>query len=159
MGDGMRTAWCAALALMALVVAGCASTPQASRESDAEAKQFNTHPGSATIYVYRDDFPVGTGHMRDSTLYLNGRIIGMTLPKSFYRVNARPGAQLVQGYAFDQGKLQFDARAGQAYFVSLRVTDGTSHFALVDPERAKRDITRCCALLESWAPGQRPFLW
>jgi hypothetical protein len=149
----------AAAWLAAALLAGCASTPQASLESDAEAKQFLTHPGSATIYVYRDDFAVGSIGMQDSTLYLNGRLVGMTLQKSFYRVNARPGVQLLQGFAYDQGKLQFDVRAGQAYFVSLRVTDGTSHFALVDPERGKRDITRCCALLENWAPGQRPFLY
>ena len=143
----------------ALFVAGCASTPHASRETDAEAKRFATHPGSATIYVYRDDFPVGTGNMRDSTLYLNGRLVGTTLPKSFYRINARPGTHLLHGFAFDQGKFQLDARPGEIYFVSLRVTDGTSHFALVDPDTGKRQITRCCALLENWVPGQRPLLY
>jgi hypothetical protein len=141
-----------------LLLWGCASTPEASRESDAEAKQFNTHPGSATIYVYRDDFAVGSLGMQDSTLYLDGRIVGQTLQKSFYRLNARPGTRVLHGFAYDQGKLKLDARAGEAYFVSLKVVDGNSHFSLVAPETGKRDITRCCVLLENWAPGQRPFL-
>jgi hypothetical protein len=147
------------LALVAAVlIAGCASTPQAPRESDSEAKQFTTHPSAATIYVYRDDFAVGPLGMQDTALYLDGRIIGMALPKTFFRINARPGPHLLHGYAYDQGKLKFDTRSGELYFVSLKVTDGTSHFALVNPDTAKREIARCCALLETWAPGQRPLL-
>ena len=159
MGDGTRAACCAALALGLLILAGCASTPQASREADAEAKQFATHPGAATLYVYRDDFPTGPLGMQDTTLHLNGRIVGMTLPKGFFRINARPGTHLLHGSGFDQGKLKLETRAGQIYFVSMRVTDGTSHFALVDPDTGRRQVSRCCALLENWAPGQRPLLY
>jgi hypothetical protein len=48
--------------------------------------------------------------------------------------------------------------SGELYFVSLRVADGISRFERVPPETGKRDILRCCAMMENWAPGQRPLL-
>jgi hypothetical protein len=33
-----------------------------------------------------------------------------------------------------------------------------SIFRRVEPETGKRDILRCCSLMENWEPGQRPFL-
>jgi hypothetical protein len=42
--------------------------------------------------------------------------------------------------------------------VSLQAAGGISRFMLVKPEAGKRDILRCCSLMENWAPGQRPFL-
>ena len=37
-------------------------------------------------------------------------------------------------------------------------TGGNSRITLVKPETGKRDILRCCALMENWAPDQRPLL-
>jgi hypothetical protein len=51
-----------------------------------------------------------------------------------------------------------DTSAGEVYFVSLNVVGGISRFAQVPAERGRRDILRCCALMENWAPGQRPLL-
>jgi len=142
--------------LLAIALAGCASTPQASRERDAEAKQFLTHPGSATIYVYRTDFP--TMDADDSVLYVNHRLIGATLPGTYFRIDLRPGEHVLHGYGYDQGTLKVDTNSGALYFVALNVMNGNSRFALVNPETAKRAIRNCCALLENWAPGQRPLL-
>jgi hypothetical protein len=110
------------------------------------------------IYVYRDDFTVDDMDMQDATLYVDGRLIGGTLPKTFFRFDVWAGEHLLHGYGYDQGNLKVDTRSGEIYFVSLRVTGGTSHFTLVKPETGKRDILRCCALMENWAPGQRPLL-
>jgi hypothetical protein len=142
--------------LLALLLAGCASTPQATAERDAEAKQFIARPDAAIIYVYRDDFAApGTD---DTVLYVDGRLIGATLPRTFFRFDVRTGEHLLHGYAYDQGSLKVDTRSGELHFVSLQTTGGTSRFTLVKPEAGKRDILRCCALMENWAPGQRPFL-
>jgi hypothetical protein len=54
--------------------------------------------------------------------------------------------------------LKVDTRPDQLYFVQLNVMSGGSTLALVDPETAKRTIRRCCALMENWAPQQRPLL-
>jgi hypothetical protein len=145
---------CAALAVAAL--GGCVSVPEAPPARDAEAKAFGTHPGAATVYVYRNDF---TSHLtEDSTLFIDGRLIGGTLPGTFFRVNLRAGEHVLHGYGYDQGRLKLTTRPGVAYFVALNVSNNTSHFRAVDPEAAKREIERCCVLMENWAPGQRPLL-
>ena len=142
--------------LWVLLLAGCASVPQASRESDAEAQDYLTHPNAATLYVYRNDL---SGPVRnESVLYVDGRIIGATLAGAYFRIDTWPGDRVLHGYGYDQGMLKVSARSGEITFVSLNVTGGTSRFTLVSPEAGKREIARCCVLLENWAPGQRP-LW
>src|SRR3970040_1866302 len=143
------------LAVLILALAGCASTPQPTAERDAEAKQFIARPDAATIYVYRDDFASAEPGTDDTVLYVDGRLIGATLPRTFFRFDVRAGEHLLHGFAFDQGSLKVDTRSGELYFVSLQATGGTSRFTLVKPEAGKRDILRCCALLENWAAGRR----
>ena len=144
--------------LLALLLAGCASTPQATAERDAEAKRFMVRPDAATIYVYRDDFAPVAPATDNTVLYVDGRLIGATLPRTFFRFDVRAGEHLLHGYGYDQGSLKVDTRSGEIYFVSLQAAGGNSHFTLVKPETGKRDILRCCALMENWAPDQRPLL-
>jgi hypothetical protein len=152
-----RGAW-AILAAAVLALGGCASVPQATAERDAEAKQFIARPDAATIYVYRDDFAAVEPATENTVLYVDGRLIGATLPKTFFRFDVRTGEHLLHGYGYDQGALKMDTRSGDIYFVSLQSTGGNSRFTLVKPETGKRDILRCCALMENWAPDQRPLL-
>jgi len=148
-----------ALLVAMIALAGCASTPQASRERDAEAKRFLSRPDAAVIYVYRNDFPtLGGESSNDSVLYVNDRLIGATLPMIFFRFDVRAGEHLLRGVARDQGRLTLNTRDGELYFVSLQVVGGRSVFRLVDAETGKRDILRCCSLMENWEPGQRPLL-
>ena len=108
----------AAAALVLLVVAACASTPQASLERDAAAKEFSTHPNAATIYVYRSPF----NHLdADSTLFVDGRVIGSTLPGTYFRLDLVPGPHVLHGTGIDLGQFELDARPGEIYFVSLAV--------------------------------------
>jgi hypothetical protein len=144
------------LALLLLTLGACASTPQASRERDAEAKRFQTHPGFASIYVFRPDFL--SAQMDDSTLYVDDRMIGATLPGSFFRIDVQPGPRVVSSSAAGSTQLKLDTRPDQIYYVQLNVTSGSSRLALVDPEAGRRAILKCCALMENWAPGQRPLL-
>jgi hypothetical protein len=146
------------MAAAVLALGGCASTPQATPEHDAEAKQFIARPDAATIYVYRDDFVAMESATDGTVLYMDSRLIGATLPTTFFRFDGRAGEHLLHGYAYDQGSLKIDTRLGEIYFVSLQSTGGTSRFTLVEPETGKRDILRCCALLENWAPGRQPLL-
>ena len=142
----------------ALLLAACTSTPEASREQDAEAKQFISHPGSAAVYVYRTDLSAEDMSGSHPVLWIDDRLIGSTLPRAYFRVDLRPGKHVLRGDGPDLGRLALDTGAGEVYFVSLNVLGGTSHFARVAPEAGKREILRCCALLENWAPGQRPLL-
>ena len=143
--------------VLILAFAGCTSTPQASPERDAAAKRFETRPSSAAVYVYRNE--PGTALEPDETvLYVNDRLIGTTVPGSYFRIDMRAGVHLLQGYPPDTGRLKLDVRNGEIYFISLKTAGGTSNFRPVSPETGKRDIVKCCVLFENWAPGQRPLL-
>lgn len=138
-----------------LLAAACASTPQASRERDAEAKTFQTHPNAGTIYVYRAEHD----RLEDlSVLYVDGRLIGETLPGSYFRIDTTPGRHVLHGVGADNGKIALETRTGQLYFVELRVLEGQSQFRAVPEQVGRNRVASCCALLESWAPGQRPLL-
>jgi hypothetical protein len=141
--------------LLLLYVGACASTPQASPQRDAEAKAFVTHPNAATIYVYRSQF---NRLDADTTLYADGRLIGSTLPGAYFRLDLVPGRHVLHGNGLDLGSFEIDARPGQIYFVSLAVIAGHSRFELVPDPIAREQVRACCALLETWAPGQRPLL-
>lgn len=147
----------AGLAAAALVLAGCASTPQASRERDAEAKRYITHPRTATLYVYRDDFASDIS-ADNSVLYVDGRIVGATLPGAYFRIDVQPGSRVLHGDGHDLGRITVKTGASEITFVALNVAGGVSRFRPVESGAAKRDIARCCVLLENWAPGQRPLL-
>jgi hypothetical protein len=144
-----------AIALTALVIAACSSTPQATPERDAQAKEFMTHPGASTIYVYRSPF----NHLADdSVLYLDGRLVGRTLPGAYFRIDTTPGHHVLHGSGQDLGEFSLDARPGQIYFVSMEVLGGHSQYELVSAPVAQERLRACCALLENWAPGQRPLV-
>ena len=147
-----------ALAIFLLAaLTGCASVPEATPERDAEAKRFETRPGAAAVYVFRNDF-ASTARLEDSVLYVDDRLVGATLPGTFFRIDVTPGVRELHGYGYDAGSLRIRARNGEAHFVALNVVAGTSRFTPVAPATARREIERCCVLMENWAPGQRPLL-
>lgn len=152
-----RIGWRLAIGAAALLlVTGCTSTPQASPQQDARAKEFLTHPNAATIYVYRSEF----NHLDvDSVLYLDGRVIGSTLPGAFFRLDTTPGRHVLHGTGIDLGEIALDTRPGEIYFVSLDVIAGHSNFRVVSDRVGRERVRACCALLENWAPGQRPFVF
>jgi hypothetical protein len=146
---------CALLALAGVMLGGCASTPEAPRERDALAKEFLTHPSASTIYVYRSQF----NHLdADTVLYVDGRLIGATRPGTFFRLDVQPGRHVLHGTGIDLGDYQLDTRPGQVYFVSHEVNGGHSHYRLMPENVAQAQVRACCALLETWWPGQRPFI-
>lgn len=147
-----------ALALMvpvALLLAGCASTPQATAERDAQARQYASSPASSTLFIYRPDYGNSDS---DTVLWIDGRLIGATLPKTFFRVNVEPGKHTLSGMGHDNGRLTLETRPGELYYISLSTIVGNSHFWLVPPEIGRKAINSCCSLLENWTPGQRPLL-
>ena len=147
--------WTALLFVVSLLAAGCASTPEASPERDAQAKQFETHPGSGTIYVYRNK----TERLEDeSVLFIDARLVGQTLPGTYFRIETVPGRHVLHGIGIDAGRIEVNTRPGEIYFVELHVIEGVSHYRLIDKVAGRQRIMQCCTMLEAWAPGQRPLL-
>ena len=144
----------AALAIAALLT-GCVSTPQASDERNAEAKEYASSPASSTLYVYRPDFG---NPEADTVLWVDGRLIGATLPRTFFRINVDPGKHTLTGMGYDNGRFTLETRPGQLYYIAVSNISGHSLFWAVPPEIGRQTINHCCALMENWAPGQRPLL-
>lgn len=155
----LAAAACSALALAGIALgciaglAACASTPQASVERDSEAKQFAHSPAASTLYIYRPDVA-----QDDTVLWIDDRLIGATLPRTFFRVSVDPGRHVITGMAADNGKIALETRPGEVYFVALTSSAGQSRFQQVAAEHARTVLATCCSLLENWAPGQRPLL-
>lgn len=155
MHSGLASCAALALALVAQTtgLTGCASTPQATHERDAQAKQFGSAPDTAAVYIYRTDTAVD-----DSVLWIDGRLIGSTLPRAYFRIHLDPGDHVLTGFAADNGRFKLQTRPGEVYFISLNLATGQSHFRLVPEATGRKAVTYCCSLLENWAPGQRPLL-
>jgi hypothetical protein len=151
----MRGLASAVSAVAAFGLTGCTSTPEASPQQDATAKQFVTHPNASTIYVYRSPF---NQLDYDSVLYLNGRLIGSTVPGTYFRIDTVPGRNVLHGSGADVGEIALDTRPGEVYVVSLDVLGGHSNFHIERDAVGRERIRSCCVLLENWAPGQRPFV-
>ena len=154
MPDTPRTAL--ALVVSLAFLGGCASTPEAPPASDAEAKSFEPAPRAAVIYLYRSDGPGSSGV---STIWVDDRLVGQTLPATYFRVAVRPGRNRIAAVAGDQGRLEIETRGGDVYFVAMYVGgEGESSpdtiFRGVPPEVGKAAILRCCTMLETWRPGQ-----
>lgn len=145
-----------AAAVAACALTGCASTPQASAGRDAEAKLFIPQPADATIYIYRPDKSAVSED--DTVIWINGRLIGASLPQTYFQVYAVPGIQALKGIAPDNGQLRLEVRPGEIYFVRLQVLGGQSFFSPVEASKGRQELTACCVLLENWRPGQRPLL-
>ena len=153
--SSVRRLAAAVLALASLLIAACASTPEATPERDALAKEFLTHPAASTIYIYRSPF----NHLdADTVLYVDGRLIGATRPGAFFRLDVNPGRHILHGNGIDIGEFELDTRPGQIYFVEDTVNGGHSQFRVVPESVGQQTVRACCALLENWWPGQRPFI-
>ena len=143
------------LVLILALLGGCAATPEAPPASDAEAKRFESAPRAAIIYLYRADTPSSA----TSTIWVDDRLVGQSLPATYFRVAVRPGRNYIAAFAPDQGRLEIDTREGGVFFVAMQVggdfeTPGDTIFRSVPPEAGKAEILRCCTMLETWRPGQ-----
>ena len=145
------------LALLMAVLGGCATTPQASPAKDADAKRFEPELRAAIIYLYRADVRGGV-----STLWIDNRLVGQTVSATYFRVAVRPGRNVITASGSDLGRFELDTKAEGIYFVEMRVlgeteSASTTIFRAVPPDAGKTFIAKCCALLETWRPGQSRF--
>ena len=143
--------------MLGLLLGGCAATPLASRESDADAKRFDPTLRGAVIYLYRPDIRGGV-----STLWVNNRLLGETVAGTYFRVPVPSGRSLITASGSDMGRIAIDTRDDGIYFVEMQVhgeseSDSRTIFRSVPEETGKQAIARCCALLENWRPGQERF--
>jgi hypothetical protein len=150
----MKPRLVAALTLI-MLCAACASTPEAPAVSDAEAKRFQPELRAAIVYLYRAD----TGSNGISTIWIDGRLVGQSLPGTYFRVPVRPGRNVIIASGNDSGRIEISTQANEVYFVAMTVLgelEGASStvFSRVTPRLGQAQIASCCTLLENWRPGQ-----
>jgi hypothetical protein len=144
-----------------LLCAACASTPEATPERDAEAKRFEPVTRDSVIYIYRPDTP---GKTEAIALYVNRRVLGSSLPGTFFRVIVLPGPTVIETFPADGGYIEVETQGNDVTFVEMRDYGGLDnnpmvHLRRMPPEAAKAAILECCSMLETWRPGQPRLLF
>ena len=95
----------------------CADVEPPSAQVEADAKQFATRPGTATVYVVRRNWS-DTAYRVPVRVDAGARFI--TLPYSFARVTLPPGRhQLALEWRKSSQVLDLDVRAGEVRFVEI----------------------------------------
>jgi hypothetical protein len=149
----------AALFIALAILNGCASTPFASPATESDAKRFEAAPNAAILYLYRPRLPGGDAA---ATIWVDGRLLGETLPTTFFRIPLGPGRHRFTVTGNDTGRLEITTQAEGLYFVEMQVLGesqgGTmTIFRSVTPEIGKTAILGCCRMLETWRPRQSRF--
>lgn len=107
--------------LMVIFLVGCASVQMASLENDLKAKSFEPVEEKASVYIYRNE---NFGGAIPMTLNVNGRTIGQTAAKTYFRLNLRPGLYNVESIAENVSTVTLQADAGKNYFIWQEVKMG-----------------------------------
>lgn len=158
--DGLLESVRVALIVTLLLLAGCASTPEASRESDEEAKRFEPVTRDAVLYIYRPD---RWSYSAATTLWAGGRLIGDSLPGTYFRVIVFPGPTLLHASGPDPGRIEVTTQGNDVTYVEMRTSNTDSPhtlFRLMPADEAQAAIRACCTRLEVWRPRQpRMLLW
>lgn len=108
-------------AALVLLLSGCASVPMAPLDQDTKAKDFSPIPNKASLYIYRNE---NFGAAIPMTVSVNGRALGQTAAKTYFRLNLAPGKYSVESHAENVSNLALAIEAGKNYFVWQEVKMG-----------------------------------
>jgi uncharacterized protein YceK len=132
------------LAVIALMLSGCASVPMGHAADDARAKTFAPRADKANIYLYRDEL---LGFAFAMTVALDGRRAGQTVGQSFIQWEVDPGMHEIASYTEDIATVKLNAEAGKSYYVWQEVKIGfwsaQSMLHEVDETTGRRGVIRC----------------
>lgn len=135
----------ATTALAAVVLtSGCASVQMASEQQDSAAKSYAVKPGTANIYVYRNE---QMGAAIKMPVALNGKLVGDTAAKTYLLLQVPPGSHAIVSKTENDATLTVNAQAGRNYFVWQEVKMGMmtarSLLHLVDEPTGKAGVAEC----------------
>lgn len=111
----------AASLVIAGSLVGCASVPMSSPQQDAMLKTFAVAPGSAGIFIYRNEVAGVTTKMN---VYLDGAPLGQTAAKTYLYREVAPGRHTVTSRAENTDTLDVHVEAGSLAFVWQEVKWG-----------------------------------
>jgi len=135
----------AVTALAAVVLAsGCASVQMASEQQDSAAKSYAVKPGTANIYVYRNE---QMGAAIKMPVALNGKLVGDTAAKTYLLLQVTPGSHTIVSKTENDATVTVNAQAGRNYFVWQEVKMGMmqarSLLHIMDESTGKAGVAEC----------------
>jgi S1-C subfamily serine protease len=99
---------------LALLCNGCTSTPLASSERDEQSKKFAPATDKASLYIYRNQL---YGYLASIPITINGKMIGNTAAKTYFRVNLPSGTYIVESAIQNVSSISVDVESGKNYFI------------------------------------------
>lgn len=137
----MRRMFVFSLVAVAALLGGCASVAMAPSSADAAAKNFQTTPGKANIYVFRDETFGAAIHL---PLAIDGKSIGSTAAKTYFLVTVDPGSHTIRS---GDSKVTLDTEAGKNYFVwqevKMGVIEAHAKLHIVDTAKGEAGVRNC----------------
>ena len=116
----MQIKYCS-VAILSLLVVGCASVPMAPADQDAKAKQFTPVSNKANVYIYRNE---NFGRAIPMTVSVNGKVLGQTAAQTYFWLQLNPGQYNLESHTENVSTLNLSAEPGKDYFVWQEVKMG-----------------------------------
>lgn len=116
----MQIKYCS-VAILSLLVVGCASVPMAPADQDAKAKQFTPVSNKANVYIYRNE---NFGRAIPMTVSVNGKVLGQTAAQTYFWLQLNPGQYNLESHTENVSMLNLSAEPGKDYFVWQEVKMG-----------------------------------
>ena len=113
--------WLWPVALILLLLGGCASVPMASLSQDTDAKTFRAPEKESRIYIYRNESFGGAIPMAVS---VDGKSLGQTGPMTFFMIDVPPGSHQIQSFTENIASLTLDTEPSKVYYVWQEVKMG-----------------------------------
>lgn len=139
----MRTRYPRFAAICTLLLLASCVTPIPPSPQELAAKRFETVPGKAVVYVFRD--LVNFGGIQ-SPIALDGKQIGTSYGGTFFHLVVDPGPHRLAGMFGDTGSMQFTVAAGELYFIqqNVQVSFGmvTSFFGIVSAAEGRSRVSQ-----------------
>lgn len=109
------------LALITLLVTGCASVPMEALVKDTESKQFVPDPDKASLYIYRNEI---LGAAIPMSVFINGKNLGQTASKTYFHLSLIPGQYDIDSTAENNCSLSLSVEPNENYFVWQEIKMG-----------------------------------
>ncbi len=123
------------------MLSGCAAPLIASQDKDIAAKDFLPPKDKSSLYIYRNESFGGAVGM---AVTLNGKGLGETGAKTFFRINLPAGNFTVGSHAENYSDTQLTTEVGKNYFVWQEVKMGIwkarSELKQVDDKTGKAGV-------------------
>lgn len=137
----MKRTFLISIVAVAALLGGCASVAMAPSSADTAAKTFQTTPGKANIYIFRDETFGAAIHL---PVALDGNSIGSTAAKTYFLVTVDPGSHTISS---GDSKVTLDTEAGKNYFVwqevKMGVLEAHAKLHIVDTAKGEAGVKNC----------------